>query len=294
MPHDDLDSFADDARRIRERLVLDLTDRGARAIDANVRSLRSGTRKFASSDRLIGLGEGLRDLVASWGVPEQCIFSNDTSVNAYFVDHKFWDFAVRDSVRRELALAEFTNLGNGSSPFGVASRCHQCLGLLYDYSRLPPRPFTGIIAVTEPPRMRKSVARRLEAFTRFDQLVRQAGLLDAMAYVDLDRRVPETDGPHALTLANFIATLYAKLAALPPETWPRPAWSLPYRSVPADVAHPPSGVTAVVRESRTGEGASAAPKEADTPGGGCATQAAGNEAAMRAPAASCAEKGVLV
>ena len=70
--------FADEARGVRGRLLLDLDDRGARMIDATIRSLRAGTTRFAFRDSLIGLGEGLREALMSWGVPDRCIFTNDT------------------------------------------------------------------------------------------------------------------------------------------------------------------------------------------------------------------------
>lgn len=229
---DPVESFAADARAVRERLVLDLCDPGARMLDATIRSLRAGSRRFAFVDGLVGLGEGLFDVLRSWGVSERFIATNDTPVAGTFVERKYWDFTVRDAAGRELVLIEFAfarsgeRTGNDCTP----TRCHQWLGMLYDLSFAGRRPFTGLIVVRgsfrrarprrpSPGPWRPTVNdRHRYRLERFDRACRSTGLLDAMAYVELSGGAA-TEPSHALGLAGFLATLHRKLVALPPATW---------------------------------------------------------------------------
>ncbi len=232
-----MDRFvADAARAVRERLMLDLDDKGARMIDATIRGLRAGTRQYAFRDSLIGLGEGLREVLISWGIPDRCIFTNDTPVPGYFVERKFWDFVVRDASGREQVVIEFTRLGPGGHGGGgvncFAGLCHGWLGMIYDVSFSPRRAFTGLVAVRDArvrakpagrprPAPRYSRARRHRRLERFARAGRATGLLDAMAYLDLTPDSP-VEPSSALGLERFLATLFGKLESLPPGAWDVP------------------------------------------------------------------------
>ena len=218
MLHTDARHFAADAQRIRARLVQDLTDRGARMIDATIRSQRAWSRRFAFCDHLIGFGAGLRDVLLSWGIPDGAIFTNDTPVGGYFVRRKYWDFTVRDVSGRAHVLIENTRFRPRDS---LSTRCYNLLGHLSDLHFTGRRAFTGLVFVCDAldGRLTPLISRRNRtALERFNRTCRQTGLLDASTYIEITPDAA-TEPSNALTLERFLCTLHRKLCRLPETIW---------------------------------------------------------------------------
>ena len=219
----DAQPFAADARAVRGRLLLDLSNPAARLVDATIRSQRSGSRRFAFHDGLIGFGAALRDVLLSWGIPDAAIFTNDTPVPGYFIRRKYWDFAVRDSARREQVLIELSRV-RASAAGGAASLselCYRLLGALTDLHFMTRRAFTGLVFVASglehgvSPNISRNNREQLE---RFDRTCRQSGLLDAMTYIEVTRDAATEPSP-ALSLERFLWMLHRKLDNLPEAAW---------------------------------------------------------------------------
>ena len=218
--------FAADARAVRARLLLDLSDPSARLVDATVRSQRAGTRRFAFRDPLIGFGAGLRDVLLAWGVPSHAIFPNDTPVPGYFIRRKYWDFAVRDADGHEQVLIELSRIQSAAKGGAthLSPLCFRLLGALSDLRFMPRPAFTGLVFVCDdlkgtlrPPLRR----RRLEHLERFDRTCRMSGLLDAMTYIEVTPDAATEPSP-LLSLERFLWMLHRKLDHLPKAAWMEP------------------------------------------------------------------------
>jgi len=213
--------FADAALAVRARLLLDLSDPSARLVDATVRSQRSGSRRFAFRDGLIGFGAALRDVLLSWGVPSHAIFTNDTPVEGYFVGRKYWDFVVKDADGREQVLIENSRIGGVGKAAGVSEVCHGLLGAMDSVYFTGRRAFVGLVFVSDAtrypmtPRRRDRQRKQLE---RFDRTCRQAGLLDALTYIEVTPDAATEPSP-ALSLERFLWMLHRKLDHLPEAAW---------------------------------------------------------------------------
>ena len=214
----DAQPFSAAARTIRARLLLDLSDPSAHLLDATVRSQRSGTRRFAFRDGLIGFGVGLRDVLLAWGVPDHAIFTNDSAVAGFFIRRKYWDFAVRDSAGREQALIELSSVRPNES---LSKLCLHLLGVLTDLRFMPRPAFTGLVFVCcnlehgLTPNVSRTNREQLE---RFDRACRQSGFLDAMTYIEVTPDAVTEPAP-LLSLERFLWMLHRKLDGLPRNTW---------------------------------------------------------------------------
>lgn len=209
--------FAADAQRIRARLRRDLIDPSSRIMDATIRSQRSGSRRFAFHDSLIGFGAALREVLLDWGIPDAAIYTNDTPVEGYFVGRKYWDFVVKDADGRAQVLVEHSRLTADASGKSLSAYCHELVGAMHSLNFTGRRTFVGSVFVCDATRTPLSAARRnchRKRLERFARTATQAGLLDALTYLEVTPHT--TIEPHAaLSLERFLCRLYARLETLP-------------------------------------------------------------------------------
>ncbi len=210
-------------------------NRGEAEIVRHVRWMR-GERRDAgrTADKLVGMAEGLREALLSWGIPDGNLCPGELDMASYFFDRRRWDFAVVSAKGFPVALIEFKcaggQLGHGRVRLDVETVAAMCL----DSQLAAPgaRIFRGAIFVT--PEFRRAGALQNESLRvagersgtdrlkkAADRLV-SAGLADAILALHRDGMSfsPVSDD---LSPQTFFRKLHAFLQSLPAETWKRPA-----------------------------------------------------------------------
>jgi len=227
-----LAEFSEPARGMVRRAAAAYYNRGEAVIDHHVRWLHGERRGCgATSDELVGLAEGLRDVVVSWGVPPGCVSPGEYLAKSFFHDGRRWDFAIVGVDGLPVVLIEIKNggarHGHGRLRRDVEVTAAMALDSLLAYP-LGTRLFRGAAFVI--PTFRRTGALRTERLRRerlaertrkFQNSVSQlvtCRLLDAVLALHIDEHsfLPLTD---SLSPERFLQRLHAFLIELPKETW---------------------------------------------------------------------------
>ena len=224
--------FSEAARVLAGRAAAAYYNPGEAVIDHYARRLRGERRGCgATSDELVGLAEGLRDIVVSWGIPPRCVSPGEYVAKSFFHPDRRWDFAVVGVDGQPVVLIEIKNggarHGHGRLRRDVEVAAAMALDSLLAYP-LGTRLFRGAAFVI--PTFRRTGALRnarlrrdrLAASTRrfqhsVSQLVR-CRLFDSVLALYMDERSfhPVAD---SLRPERFLQRLHAFLGELPKETW---------------------------------------------------------------------------
>ena len=230
--------FGAEAEGLVRRGAAAYFERGEAQILRHVRWMRGERRECGrTADKLVGLAEGIREALLSWGIPDDHLCPGEIEVESYFFDRRRWDFAVVSAEGRPVALIEFKcaggRLGHGRVRLDVETVAAMCLDSLLaekkarsTFSRT--RIFRGAIFVTpgfrRPGALRNESLRMAGERAGTERLMKAAdrllasGLLDAVVALHLDGTsfAPVSD---ALSPPVFFRRLNAFLQSLPASTW---------------------------------------------------------------------------
>ncbi len=218
-------------------------DRGEAEIVRHWQWLRGGPRERGqTADKLVGMAEGLRDVLLSWGVPEANLCAGEIEAEGHFFDRRKWDFGVVGANSKPIVLVEFKcaagRLGYGRVRLDMETITAMSLGSKMATPAGQPL-FRGAIVVV--PGFRRPEAARneslrvagersgIERLTNAAKRLIAADLLDAIVAMHLDGRTfsPVCD---ALSPKVFLRRLNAFLKSLPESTWQHPSWQGDQRS----------------------------------------------------------------
>ena len=100
--------FRAEAELLVRRTAAAYRDPAEAQITHHVRWMRGERRGSGStSDALVGMAEGLREILLSWGVPEANLCPGEFVAASFFLGSRRWDFAVVAGDGTPVVLIEF-------------------------------------------------------------------------------------------------------------------------------------------------------------------------------------------